>query len=112
RGILVVTGTLTMDGNFTWYGLVLVIGDGNMQFSGGGNGQIVGMMLDAKIWDNYTSKTLLNALGSPTFHWNGGGGNGISFDHCWSTDLMTAVPFTPPPSTKPLKVLSFHVLPY
>src|SRR5438876_3041460 len=38
HGILVVTGTLTMDGNFTWYGLVLVVGDGVMRFNGGGNG--------------------------------------------------------------------------
>jgi len=111
-GILVVTGALTMSGNFTWYGLVFVVGDGVMDFSGGGSGKIVGMMLDAKIWDNHTSKNLLSSMGSPTFHWNGGGGNGIYFDHCWSTNLMSAVPFTPPPTTKPLKVLSFRILPY
>jgi len=29
-----------------------------------------------------------------------------------STNLMNAVPFTPPPSTKPLKILSFKMLPY
>ena len=57
-GILVVTGTLTMSGNFSWYGLVLVVGDGDMQFNGGGNGQIVGMMIDANIWNNHTSQNL------------------------------------------------------
>ncbi len=112
RGILVVTGTLTMHGNFSWYGLMLVVGDGKYEGSGGGNGDIKGMLLVAKIWDNYTDQNLLNTVGSPTFHWNGGGGNGIQFDHCLSTNLMNAVPFTPPPSTKPLKILSFKMLPY
>src|SRR5438132_1871703 len=70
NGILVVTGTLTMSGNFSWNGLIFVIGDGNVQFSGGGNGQITGSIIVAKIWDG--SHNLLNAIGSPTFHWNGG----------------------------------------
>src|SRR2546427_3441380 len=76
-GTLVVTGTLTMSGNFTWYGLVLVIGDGHMEFNGGGNGQIIGQLIDAKIWDSYTTKTKLSSLGSPTFKWNGGGVNAV-----------------------------------
>jgi hypothetical protein len=91
--------------------LVFVVGDGNMQMSGGGHAQIVGQMWDAKIWDNNTNKSLLPSLGNPTFGWNGGGGNGIFYDHCWSTDLMTAIPFSPV-STRPLKVLSFRTLPY
>ena len=111
-GTLVVTGTLTMSGNFTWYGLVLVIGDGHMEFNGGGNGQIIGQLIDAKIWDSYTTKTKLSSLGSPTFKWNGGGVNAVQFDHCWSTKLMDAFNWTPPPTTKPLKVLSFRILPY
>jgi len=111
-GTLVVTGTLTMDGNFTWYGLVLVIGDGVMNFNGGGNGQIVGQLIDAKIWDSYTAKNKLSSLGSPTFKWNGGGVNAVQFDHCWSTKLIDALDWTPPPTTKPLKILSFRILPY
>jgi hypothetical protein len=109
-GILVVTGTLTMSGNFTWYGTVFVVGQGDMQFNGGGNGQILGMLWDAKIRDS--SGNLLNTMGSPTFGWNGGGVNSVQFDHCLSTNLLTAIPFTPTPSTKPLKVLSFRILPY
>src|SRR5438876_1552408 len=111
-GTLVVTGTLTMSGNFTWNGMVLVIGDGHMEFNGGGNGQIIGQLIDAKIWDSYTTKTKLSSLGSPTFKWNGGGVNAVQFDHCWSTKLMDAFNWTPPPTTKPLKVLSFRILPY
>src|SRR5207245_37148 len=56
NGILVVTGTLTMDGNFSWNGLIFVVGDGNYQASGGGNGQINGSIIVAKIWDGYMTK--------------------------------------------------------
>jgi hypothetical protein len=51
-------------------------------------------------------------MGQPTFHWNGGGGNGIYWDHCLTTNLMAAIPFTPTPSIHPPKALSFRVLPY
>jgi len=112
HGILVVTGTLTMDGNFTWYGLVLVVGDGVMRFNGGGNGNIVGMLVDAKIYDSYMTKNKLSSLGSPTFLWNGGGVNSVKYDHCWTTNLIDAIDFTPPPTTQPLKILSFRILPY
>src|SRR5206468_697957 len=37
---------------------------------------------------------------------------GLSYDHCWSDDLMHSIPFTPPPTTKPLKILSLRLLPY
>ena len=99
-----------MNGNFSWNGIIYVVGDGNYQAAGGGNGQINGSLWVANIWDS--SHNLLPQLGSPTFHWNGGGGNGVYYDHCLVTDLMTAVP---PPnfhSTNPLKVLSFRILPY
>jgi hypothetical protein len=117
-GILVVTGTLRMSGNFSWYGTVLIVGDGDLEFSGGGTGSIYGTVLAAKIWDSRTSVAcnggpcLLSSLGSPTIHWNGGGNNGIYYDHCWATDLMSKVYFNPPVSTKPLKVLSLRTLPY
>jgi hypothetical protein len=41
-GILVVTGTLTFSGNYSWNGLILVIGDGASVINGGSNGQIFG----------------------------------------------------------------------
>src|SRR4029077_816373 len=102
----VVTGTLHFGGNFTWYGYVFVVGDGIADFNGGGNGEIRGSVLIAKIWDGYATKNLLSSLGSPNVDWNGGGGNGIHYDHCWTSKLMQNIPFTPPASTKPLKILS------
>jgi hypothetical protein len=110
NGILVVTGTLSMSGNFNWNGIIFVVGDGVFHANGGGNATINGSLWVANTWD--ASHNLLSQLGSPNFSWNGGGGNGIYYDHCLTTDLMTAVP---PPnfhSTNPLKVLSFRMLPY
>jgi len=111
-GILVVTGTLHFGGNFNWHGTVIVVGDGIMDFNGGGNGMIIGTALVAKIWDNHTNKNLLQVNGSPGISWNGGGGNGILYDHCWATNMMNKVHYTPPPTTRPLKVLSLRTLPY
>ena len=111
-GILVVTGKLTMSGNFSWHGSIMVIGDGEADFGGGGNGLITGSVTIMKIWDSYTNQNLLGSLGSPTVNWNGGGGNGIQYDHCWSDDLISSIPYTLPPSTKPLKVLSTRTLTY
>jgi hypothetical protein len=110
RGILVVTGTLNMSGNFTWYGLIFVVGDGHVEMNGGGNGEIYGSIFVAKIWDS--SNVLLSELGSPEFNWNGGGGNGVHYDHCYATNLMNAVPPINYNSTRPLKVLSYKMLPY
>src|SRR5262249_7344327 len=111
-GILVVTGTLTMSGNFTWYGSVFIVGDGILDFSGGGNGSLRGTVLVAYIWDNYTNKNLLSSNGTPTVNWNGRGNNGIYYDHCWAEDLMSKIYYDSPVSTKPLRVLSIRSLPY
>jgi hypothetical protein len=114
-GTLLVTGRLTMTGNLTWYGTVLVIGDGILDFGGGGNGSIVGTVLIAKIFPDSTHHApsdLLASNGSPTINWNGGGGNSITYDHCWVDRTMSAIPTTTPLSLLPLKVLSVRTLPY
>jgi hypothetical protein len=111
-GILVVTGTLTMQGNFQWHGIIMAVGDGKVEYAGGGNPEIDGTVFVAKIWDNYTDKNLLGELGSPTFDWNGGGGNGIYYDHCWVNNLIPMVEYEPPPSTRPLKILSTRTVTY
>jgi hypothetical protein len=110
-GIMVVTGKLIMQGNFEWKGTVLVVGDGEFEFNGGGTGHITGMLLVAKIWDDHVNRNLLAQLGSPTLAWDGGGGNGITYDHCWTTNLMSRIPLDAPPSTLPLKKLSTRNLP-
>jgi hypothetical protein len=109
-GILVVTGTLTFNGNFTWNGIVLAIGKGDIEFAGGGGGTINGSVLVAKTRDD--AGNLLTQLGTPTLDWSGGGGNGIYYDHCYADGLLSLVPTTVPVSTKPLTVLSVKTLSY
>jgi hypothetical protein len=68
-GILVVTGTLTVKGTVQWNGLVLVIGQGNLQMDG--TNTFYGAVLVAKTKDSSGNK--LTNIGSPTFGVNGGG---------------------------------------
>jgi hypothetical protein len=49
EGLLVVTGTLTMDGNASWDGILLVVGEGVFIRNGAGNGVITGATLLADI---------------------------------------------------------------
>jgi hypothetical protein len=95
-GILLITGNATFHGNTSFNGLVLVIGQGNITISGGGNGQYNGGMFVAKIEGPRpasppappgTHGPLLSSLGSPDLVWNGGGGNGVYFDSCWTNVL-------------------------
>jgi hypothetical protein len=111
-GILVVTGTLEMVGSFQWHGIVMVVGDGKVEYSGGGVPEIDGTVFVSKIWDNYTDKNLLGEVGTPSFDWNGGGGNGIYYDHCWVQNLIPMIEYDAPPSTRPLKILSTRTVSY
>jgi hypothetical protein len=116
-GVLLVEGTLNMGGDVSWYGPIFVVGDGNFVYGGGGSGQIHGNLLVANIWSTATTYPNtsglygVNNMGSPRITWNGGGTNGIQFDHCWTTDLMNNISGTYTTNI-PYKVLSFRVLPY
>jgi hypothetical protein len=90
-GILVVTGTLNISGNFSWDGIVVAIGEGTINFSGGGSGTINGGVYLARTRDD--SGNLLTSLGSPAFHWNGGGGNGIHYNSCYVSNGAQAQAF-------------------
>jgi hypothetical protein len=103
-GNLVVTGTLTISGNYSWNGLVLVIGSGASVLNGGGNGQINGSVFVAN-----TSGGTLNAANTD---WSGGGGNGIQYNHCWADDMLSKIPYNPVMSAKGLQVLSLRNLVY
>jgi hypothetical protein len=103
-GILVVTGTLSFHGNYSWNGLILVIGTGAMTMSGGGNGQITGAV--------FVANTTGGTLNSPDADWAGGGGNGIQYDHCWADDMLARVPYTPIMSSNGLQIVSLRTLVY
>jgi hypothetical protein len=111
-GILLVTGNLSMQGNYTWDGPVFVIGangyNGTTSFTGGGGGGgiINGSLFVAQ--DKNLDGTLRTTLGTPTvsFQITGGGGNGIQYNSCYSDAMLSALNLSMPASNQPLKILS------
>jgi Tfp pilus assembly protein PilX len=99
-GILLVTGTLTMSGTPSFNGLILVIGEGNVQKNGGGNGTLNGSLFVANLYSNtpptYTNLIPLgsnHAPGIPTISWNGGGNATIQYDSCWISTVTQSFPY-------------------
>ena len=98
-GILLVTGTLTMNGNPSFNGVILVIGKGNVQKNGGGNGTLDGSMLVANMYSDpgtWTHPIPLgsnNPPGTPTIAWNGGGNATVQYDSCWINYMSQSLPF-------------------
>ncbi|HKU73716.1 MAG TPA: hypothetical protein VJR02_07340 [Pyrinomonadaceae bacterium] len=81
-GVLVVTGTLTMRGNTSFNGIILVMGKGKLVRNGGGDGEIYGGITIAafdRTSGNFTA---------PSFETNGGGNSTIQYD---STALTSAL---------------------
>jgi len=83
-GVLVVTGTLSFNGNASFNGLVLVIGQGIVTESGGGNGGFNGTVFVAKTQSATSPYAELATLGSPLYSWNGGGNSDIQYNSCWA----------------------------
>jgi hypothetical protein len=83
-GVLVVTGTLNITGNSSFDGLILVIGQGVISESGGGNGQFNGSIFLAKTNSSVAPYSQLATLAAPLISWNGGGTNGIQYNSCWA----------------------------
>ncbi len=74
-GLLIVTGKLTMHGNPSFDGIVLVLGTGEVERSGGGNGNFGGAMMVAKFDINGTG-----GFQAPKFQTNGGGNSDFQYD--------------------------------
>jgi hypothetical protein len=81
QGTLIVTGNLTLDGNFNFNGVIMVLGEGHVSRSGGGNGNIFGAMFVAKFPRTGSNGDL---FGAPTFDTAGGGTANIQY----STDAI------------------------
>lgn len=81
KGVLWVTGTLTISGNTSWEGTIIVIGKGVFQRNGGGNGHTWGAELVANItgpdgvYGTADDCTGGNAGFGVVTHNNNGGGN-------------------------------------
>jgi len=76
QGTLIVTGKLTLNGNFNWNGVIMVLGTGEVYRSGGGNGNIYGAMFVAKFARTGAST---DVFGAPTFDTSGGGNANIQY---------------------------------
>jgi hypothetical protein len=70
-GVLVVTGTLTFTGSMSYSGLVLVIGEGSVRVTGGGDGTFLGSMLVADTVHSYLNQGIY--VGEPSYRDSGGG---------------------------------------
>ncbi len=99
-GTLIVRGDLTFSGNFSWTGLIVVIGQGKLYWNGGGNGSINGgMFLASTRNDNDRSVsnpigTLRASRGPVIADFNGGGGNGIQYNTTAIESANQSFPYT------------------
>ncbi|MBI2681903.1 MAG: hypothetical protein HYX26_01565 [Acidobacteriales bacterium] len=92
-GILVVTGDLTISGNFTWEGIILVVGSGKIIANGGGNRYINGGIFVAQTRDRTSPFALRGTLGNPDVDWNGGGTNEIKYNSCRLNQALSGATF-------------------
>jgi len=74
-GLLIVTGNLTLHGNPSFEGLILVLGNGYVQRDGGGNGDIYGAISVAKFPVNGNG-----GFQAPYFDTSGGGTSLMQYD--------------------------------
>ncbi|MFN2532046.1 MAG: hypothetical protein ABR555_12185 [Pyrinomonadaceae bacterium] len=77
QGTLVVTGTLTLDGNFNYNGVIMVLGTGRVLRSGGGTGSIYGALFVANFPRTGPDSDI---FGVPTFDTSGGGTANIQYN--------------------------------
>jgi hypothetical protein len=74
-GLLIVTGNLTLNGNPSFEGLILVLGGGHVIRNGGGNGDIYGAISVAKFNVNGNG-----GFQAPYFDTSGGGNSLMQYD--------------------------------
>ncbi len=94
-GIMIVTGTLTLHGNFNFRGLIIVTGQGGVRRNGGGDGTIRGNMIVApyvgsRIEDGITP-TLSSQFLSPQYDLSGGGNSELIYDSTATANSLVAV---------------------
>lgn len=86
-GILVVTGKLTLHGNFNFNGLILVTGSAGVRRSGGGTGVLQGNVVVAP----YDSSNLSSPFGAPIYDLSGGGTSTITYNSSSLSNGLVAV---------------------
>lgn len=76
QGTLIVTGKLTLNGNFNFNGVIMVLGSGEVYRSGGGHGNIYGALFVAKF---PVSGADTDQFQAPVFDTSGGGTSNIQY---------------------------------
>jgi hypothetical protein len=92
-GLMVVTGNLIMNGNPTFNGVILVLGEGTINRDGGGNGNVLGSIYVAKFARSWPSAEngLPHPFLAPAFHTSGGGTANLEYDSVWVEKAKDAV---------------------
>ncbi|MGC2235492.1 MAG: hypothetical protein WA584_04995 [Pyrinomonadaceae bacterium] len=86
-GILVVTGTLTLNGGFDFNGLIIVTGTGGVVRNGGGNGNLQGNIIIAP----YNPANTAGGFLCPKYDLSGGGNSTIQYNSSSVANGQTAV---------------------
>jgi len=84
-GLMIVTGDLVLNGNPSFNGVILVLGEGTVNRNGGGNGNIYGSIYVARFARSWPSSEngLPHPFLAPTFHTSGGGNANLEYDSDW-----------------------------
>lgn len=85
-GMLIVTGTLTIKGDFEFDGVIMVLGSGSIIRNGGGGGGIFGGLVVAALDRNDANGKF---LAKPSFNTNGGGNSDIKYNSKKVEDAFT-----------------------
>ena len=84
-GLLIVTGNLVMNGNPSFNGVILVLGEGTVNRDGGGNGNVLGSIYIAKFARSWPASEngQQHPFQTPVFHTDGGGTAEFRYDSNW-----------------------------
>ena len=92
-GLLIVTGNLYMDGNPTFDGIILVLGQGSISRDGGGSGEVLGSVYVAKFARTWPAAEddLEHPFLAPSFHTDGAGTSDLKYDSAWVQKAKNAL---------------------
>lgn len=99
-GMLVARGNVTVVGNFTWSGLILIVGQGVLHWNGDQSGSILGSMFIARTRANDRGPsnifgTGIGMLGSVTANFSGAAGSGIHYNSAAIAAASHGLPYMP-----------------
>jgi len=92
-GLLIVTGNLVMNGNPTFNGIILVLGEGTITREGGGSANVLGSIYVAKFarsWPTSENGDPHPFL-APTVQTSGGGTANLKYDSVWVQTAKVAL---------------------